>query len=149
MYSQSRVWPSVLFDDTGLIEIVYPARWHELRNQDSALGIVAGSYVATSTLFALPVYFSPDLSRVHSSQIRATQSHQIKYPASKVLFEDMDTWGIVSDSTLVRAATFGFGDGSADALKVTDFVGTWEQRAVAWRVGPGHTTTDGLAGRDR
>jgi hypothetical protein len=34
-------------------------------------------------------------------------------------------------------------------MSQADFTGDWVARALAWDIGPGHTTLNGLAGRDR
>jgi len=150
MPGQARMWGGVVVDDVdGLVEVLYPPRWSNLREHDEVIGLVTGSFVASSTMFAKPAYFGIDSSQVRRSQIGVTRSSQVAYPSGKVLFEDLESWDALPQTEEIRASTFGFGDGSASVLREDEFTGDWVDRPLAWQNGSGHTTLDGLAGRDR
>ncbi len=151
MRLQARIWSSLLVrSNPALLELVYQGDWAPIVGLDVPNGLIGGSFVATSTMFADPGFFGIDVNDASPSQLRPTRTTQVVYPSSKMMFEDLGTWGrIPSSDKVYRSATFGFADGSAQAMSQADFTGDWVQRATAWQTGPGHTTLDGLAGRDR
>jgi hypothetical protein len=151
MASQARLWGSVVAvgGAFGLKEVLYPPRWELHREQYDEMGLVEGSYVASSTMFARAEYFGADSSRARLSQFGVTRDRQVVYPSSKVMFEDLESWGALPQTAEIRTSAFGFGDGSASVMREDEFTGDWVDRPLAWQVGPGHTTLDGLSGRDR
>lgn len=151
MALQARVWASLLAkSNPSLIVLVYQGRWEPLIGQDVPNGLIGGSYVATSTMFADPQFFGIDPSNANVRQLHATRSNQIVYPSSKMMFEDLESWGrMPSSDDIYRSATFSFADGSAQGMSQAEFTGDWVQRATAWQTAPGHTTLNGLAGRDK
>ena len=151
MRLQARIWPSLLVrSNPGLVGLVYQGRWEPIVGRDVPDGLIGGSYIATSTMFADPQFFGINTNNVHPSQLRPTRATQIAFPSGKMMFEDLETWGrIGSSDDQFRSATFSFADGSAQPMSQDEFTGDWVQRATAWDVGPGHSTLDGLAGRDR
>ncbi len=151
MALQARIWASLIVrSNPSIAALVYQGRWEPIAGQDVPNGLIGGSYVATSTMFADPQFFGMNLDEVHVGQLRPTRTSQITFPSSKVMFEDLESWGRIPDlSNESRSATFGFADGSAQGISQAAFSGNWVDRATAWQVGPGHTTLNGLAGRDR
>lgn len=151
MALQARIWPSLFVQSSpGITPLVYQGRWQPIVGMDVPNGLTGGSFVATSTMFAIPQFFGLNTDAVNTNQLRPTHTAQIKFPSSKMLFEDLESWGrIPTVDNEYRSATFGFADGSAATMSQRDFSGDWVQRTTAWQVGPGHTTLNGLAGRDR
>lgn len=151
MALQARIWPSLFAGSSpDIVALVYQGRWEPIVGQDVPNGLTGGSFVATSTMFAVPEFFDINSDLANAGQLRATRTTHITHPSSKMMFEDLETWGrIPARDEALRSATFGFADGSADAMSQEDFTGDWVLRATAWQVGPGHTTLNGLAGRDR
>ncbi len=151
MAFQARIWSSLLAkSNPNLTPLVYQGRWEPIIGRDVPNGLIGGSYIATSTMFADPRFFSINPDNANASQLRPTRTSQISFPSSKMMFEDLETWGrVLNADGLSRAATFSFADGSAQAMSQSEFTGDWVQRAAAWQTAPGHTTLNGLAGRDR
>ncbi len=151
MAFQARIWASLIVrSNPSIAALVYQGRWEPIAGRDVPNGLIGGSFVATSTMFADPQFFGINLDEVHVGQLRPTRTSQIAFPSSKVMFEDLESWGrIPSSNDESRSATFGFADGSAQGMSQNEFTGDWVERATAWQIGPGHTTLNGLAGRDR
>ena len=151
MTLQARVWASLFLEqDPEIKALVYQGRWSTIVGRDVPAGLIGGSFVASSTMFALPEYFASDPNQAVPSLLRPTRTPLVTYPSSKVLTEDLESWGRVSAGEIQeRSATFGFADGSADSMSVSQFSGDWVSRPSAWMSSHGHTTLDGLSGRDR
>ena len=152
MRLQAKIWSSVLAkENSGLSAIVYQGRWAPIVGNDVPNGLIGGSYIATSTLFAHPTYFALDSDSAQARHLKPTRASFIQFPSSKVMFEDLESWGRIpnAEDTEMRSATFSFADGSAAAMSQAEFTGDWVDRVAAWQSEPGHTTLDGLAGRDR
>ncbi len=75
----------------------------------------------------------------------------LPFPAAKMLVYDWSSvWlnrqrDIDADTNLRQ--TYGFAD--ASAIVVPDLSGPFVERSTAYMIAPGHTTTNGLHGRDR
>jgi len=150
MHTQARSWATLVSARApGLKEVLYPRGWESIRARDEEIGLVSGSYVASSTMFARPAYFSGDLEDAQHHHIGETSAHLIAFPSSKVLFEDLESWGLLHNSENWRRASYGFADGSASVLGGWALQSDWVDRPVAWVSAPGHTTRDGLRGLDR
>ena len=148
VHLQARSW-ATLVSPRGLGGVLYPTGWESIRARDEDIGLVTGSYVASSTMFARPAYFSGELENARHDHIGATAAHRIAFPSSKILFEDLESWGLLANTPQRRRASYGFADGSASVLGDGALRADWVERPVAWASAPGHTTRDGLRGLDR
>ena len=148
---QARIWASLFRErHPEITRTVYQGRWTDLVGRDVPNGLVGGSFVATSTMFADPEFFALDPGRARERHLRPTRTTQLVYPSGKMLFEDMDSWQRLTEGLeTVRSATVSFADGSAAAMSLDEMTGDWVARSMAWQSAPGHTTLNGLAGRDR
>ena len=148
---------ALIADQPGILDMVYPQidMWQTMRSRADESGDYSASVIATAARFAAPWYFS-DTQPIQDHQLRATRTNEIRFPSDKMIFEN---WGSIwhnpqelldSDYEGVRIrSAYGFGDGSAELLYIADLDGPYVTRSFTSRDGPGYTTTDGLAGRDR
>lgn len=150
---QARYWATAAVRQIPeLRAALYPERehWPVFRDRDDAAGITGGSFVATAALFAAPEYFSETIPPA-PSHLRPTRTAEIAFPAAKMLVYDWSSvWlnrqrDIDADTNLRQ--TYGFADGSA--IAAPDLAGPFVERATVFFNAPGHTTTNGLQGRDR
>jgi len=151
-------WANLLVDQNpGLLELIYPdiAFWPDMRTRNEEGGHWQGVILATDTLFAAPAYFS-DTEPVQESQLRATHTNEIQFPSAKMIFYDWSSTWLNSQRELDAdidgfslRQTYAFADGSATAILGKDFNAPFVERSFTQRDGPGFTTVDGLAGRDR
>lgn len=155
---QSNRWANLLVDQNpGLLDLIYPniAFWPDMRVRHQEEGIWQGVIIATSTIFAAPGYFS-DTEPVLENQLRATRTHEIRFPSAKMIFYDWSSAWLNSQRLiesdpdgLLIPQIYSFADGSAASIKGQDFNAPFVERTYTTRVGTGFTTLDGLAGRDR
>lgn len=150
---QVRYWATAAVRHTPeLRTVLYPERehWPAYRDRDDAAGITGGSFFAAAAMFAAPEYFSESIPP-STAHLRPTRSTEVVFPASKMLYYDWSSvWlnpqrDIEADTNLRE--TYGFADGSAIASP--GLTGPFVERSTVYFTGPGHTTTNGLAGRDR
>ncbi|MCC5822818.1 MAG: hypothetical protein JJU44_05990 [Planctomycetes bacterium] len=151
MALQARIWASLFRDrHPEIIRTVYQGRWTDLVGRDVPNGLIGGSFVATSTMFADPEFFALDPDRARERHLRPTKTTQLVFPSGKMLFEDLDSWQRLTEGLeTIRTATLSFADGSAATMSLEEMTGDWVARSMAWQSAPGHTTLNGLAGRDR
>lgn len=138
----------------GILPLLYPDRGHFQwqRERDEGRRVIPGAFFPTATLFAAPAYFS-DTAPPQWAHLRATRAQEIAFPSAKMLTYD---WSSVwlnpdpdsEDESRVRA-TYGYADGSAAVYAFAELTGAYVSRSTVYYEGPGHTTVDGLAGRDR
>ena len=155
---QANFWANLLVDQNpGLVDLIYPniAFWPDMRERRQEEGIWRGAIIATNTIFAAPQYFS-DTEPVQENQLRATRTHEIRFPSAKMIFYDWSSaW--LSSQRLIESdpdgleipQIYSFADGSAASIKGKDFNAPFVERGFTTRDGTGFTTVDGLAGRDR
>ncbi len=153
----SRWHMAMMYDHPAILELVYPqvAFWPDLRERGRETGDYNAGVIATATLFAAPAYFS-DTQPIHDHQLRATRTNEIRYPSDKMILYNwasvwhnpQDTIENDFDGSRTRAA-YSFADASVELMRVNALDGPYVNRNHTSRTGPGFTTTDGLAGRDR
>ena len=150
---QARYWATAAVRHTPeLRAALYPERehWPAFRDRDDAAGITGGAFIATAAMFAAPEYFSETIPPA-PSHLRPTRTAEIAFPAAKMLVYDWSSvWlnrqsDIDADTNLRQ--TYGFADGSA--IAAPDLAGPFVERSTALFNASGHTTTNGLDGRDR
>ena len=153
----SRWHMALMHDQPAILDLVYPpvAFWPDLLERGRETGDYNAGVIATATLFAAPGYFS-DSQPIHDHQLRATRTNEIRFPSEKMIFynwasvwhnpQDMIENDI--DGSRTRAA-YSFADASVELMQVNTLDGPFVSRNHTSREGPGFTTTDGLAGRDR
>ncbi|RMH24665.1 MAG: hypothetical protein D6692_12580 [Planctomycetota bacterium] len=150
---QVRYWATAAVRHSPeLRAVLYPERehWPAFRDRDDGAGVTGGSFIATATMFAAPEYFS-ETTPPAPSHLRPTRTAEIAFPAAKMLVYDWSSvWlnrqrDIDADTNLRQ--TYGFADASAIVAK--DLTGPFVERSTVFFTAPGHTTTDGLRGRDR
>lgn len=152
-----RRWHMAMMEDQpAILDMVYPqiSFWPDLRTRGDETGDYQASVIATAALFAAPGYFS-DTQPIHDHQLRATRTTEIRYPSAKMI---LDHWGSIwinpqrmldADDTSRLRGVYTFGDGSAEILALNELDGPYVERNFLGMLGPGLSTTDGLAGRDR
>ena len=155
---QMNRWANLMVDQNpGLLDLIYPdiAFWPDMRARNEEGGHWQGVILATNTLFAAPAYFS-NTEPVQEHQLRATRTNEIQFPSAKMIFYDWSSTWLHSQRALNAdidglslRQTYAFADGSADAILGKDFNAPFVERVFTMREGPGFTTIDGLAGRDR
>lgn len=151
--TQHRHWMMALTRHSpDLLNLIYPDRahfrWQLERDQEA--GVVSGCFQPTAALFAAPEYFSETVPP-RWDHLRPTRSREVAFPSAKMLVYDWSSVWLNSDRDIEDYArtrqTFGFADGSA--IVSLDLTGPYVERSTVAIAGPGFTTTNGLAGRDR
>jgi type II secretory pathway pseudopilin PulG len=157
--SQSRYWPNLFVENNPqILELIYPpvGFYTSLRDTHNQAGRWQGSFRATSTLFAAPQYFS-DSASLNLNQLRPTRTNEITYPSAKmIMFDQGSLWyntqsmlDASTDDDSILSHTYSFADGSAATIRKQDFDAPYVYRSICGTAEPGHTTLNGLAGRDR
>lgn len=153
-----RRWHMAMMESQpAILGMVYPqiSFWPDLRIRGDETGDYQASVIATAALFAAPGYFS-DTHPIHDHQLRATRTNEIRHPSAKMILYH---WGSIwinpqrlldadEDGSRTRGV-YSFGDGSAETLALDELDGPYVDRNFISMIGPGLSTTDGLAGRDR
>jgi prepilin-type N-terminal cleavage/methylation domain-containing protein len=137
-----------------VLPLLYPDlghfQWQKERDEERA--VITGAFFPTATLFAAPAYFS-DTTPPQWSHLRPTRAQEIAYPSAKMLVYDWSSVWLnserdIEDWTRTRV-TYAFADASAAVFREGQLTGTSVSRSTVYHSGPGFTTTQGLAGRDR
>lgn len=137
-----------------ILPLLYPDRAHFQwqKERDEPQRLISGCFFATATLFAAPAYFS-DSVPPQWAHLRPTRSHEIVSPSAKMLTYDWSSVWLnpdpgTEDPARIRL-TYGFADTSAAVFTESTFNAPFVSRSTTYYDGPGHTTLQGLAGRDR
>ncbi len=124
----------------------FPWQWE----RDEPLGVLSGCFAPTATLFAAPDYFS-ETKPPRWAHLRPTRTQEIAFPSAKMLVWDWSSVWLNSDRDIEDDArtrmTHAFADGSA--IVSPELTAPFVDRSTVYRGGPGFTTVNGLAGRDR
>jgi prepilin-type N-terminal cleavage/methylation domain-containing protein len=137
-----------------VLPLLYPDRGHFQwqKERDEPRRVITGCLFPTATLFAAPDYFSQTVPP-QWNHLRPTRSREIVYPSAKMLVYDWSSAWLnrepdIEDPTRTRL-TYAFADGSAAIYLEHQFNAPYVERTTTYFTGPGFTTVNGLAGRDR
>ena len=137
-----------------ILPLLYPDRGHFQwqKERDDERRVITGCFFPTATLFAAPEYFSETVPP-RWNHLRPTRSREIAFPSAKMLTYDWSSVWLNSERDIEDPArtrlTYAFADGSARVYLEDQLDGSFVQRTTVYHTGPGFTTTNGLAGRDR
>ena len=136
----------ILRHDPDVIHILYPPEWPVRAQSGRWDRPEPHAFFASGTFFADPEYFDPEIEPLPKHE-RAIRSHEVVYPSSKMLFQDISRTGLLSSGDV--SSTFAFVDASAMVVGPDGLDGDWVVRPNMFFVGPGHSTLHGVQGRDK
>lgn len=137
-----------------ILPLLYPDRGHFQwqKERDEPRRVITGCFFPTATLFAAPEYFSETVPP-RWNHLRQTYFREIAYPSAKMLTYDWSSVWLNNERDIEDPArtrlTYGFADGSAVVYLEDRLAGPYVRRTTVYHTGPGFTTVNGLAGRDR
>lgn len=137
-----------------ILPLLYPDRGHFQwqKERDDERGVITGCFKPTATLFAAPDYFSETIPP-QWNHLRPTRAHEIASPSAKMLTYDWSSAWLNSERNIEDPArtrlTYGFADASASVFLEDQLDAPYVNRSTVLHAGPGFTTVNGLAGRDR
>lgn len=152
---QERYWMMALTRHSpDIAPLLYPDlghfQWQKERDEERR--VITGCFFPTATLFAAPDYFSQTIPP-RWNQLRPTRAHEIAAPSAKMLVYDWSSAWLNPEADLEDPArtrlTYAFADASAAVFLEDRFDAPFVSRSTVYQAGPGFTTVNGLAGRDR